>query len=479
MARRKIDIENDVRVVRHNALVEQPISQAKQQQVSRDIIDERLSIKNTSIMDMIGTLTKVTWFHIVTDSKESNYAINTNPINGIAYDDKKFDVYRNFEIKFQEKIDNSDEGDQETIRSYITEGNLVVMPRTIKPYENDMFAMMYLDKLIIYRITSVRVQTMESDPGFNCSFTQFKSDQYITVDDFIETLNVNNDYYFHHELVGSSYRPIITYSEEIYLSKLRKLYEEIGKIFIQNCYDETYNTYFLKYCGEDVPKITNNNNIKVRPLPNADSNKWYQWGLSYHDLFTEDLPLSLYDNLLCYFIKRHGIFKNINGTIYVPDTFLPLYEGMYSRSIFSAIEERDKTRFKNKNTFETSIKVQEPGISSMLIGRYNISHLDGSSGSSAQLLSPTLVDLIVSAPSSLNTPFNQKVYENYSSLIAEIIAIYVLKASSDLREPLMTLHDNISELYSDNVKSENIFYLYPMLGYVISKTLENAFKDKR
>lgn len=476
MARRRADLESDMRVVKHNALVNQPLSQANQQKVAKEIIDERLSIKNTSIIDMVGTLTEVCWFHQCTDTKQSNYAINTNPISDVAIDKKKYDVYRDFQVKFSDKINNSEDGESDVVRSYITDGNLTVLPRSIKPFENDLFAMLYLNKLTIYRITNVEVISLETDPGFRCSFTTYKSDKFLSIEDFIKTINVNKEYRYHPELVGSSFRPIITYEEDEFLDKMRALYTYIGRIFINNCYNSTFNSYFLTYCGEELPKITDINNIHNRPT-SIPSTIPSGMGMRYIDMAVEPLPITLYDNLLCHFIVKHQIFKEIDGTLYIPDKFLPVYDGMYMRSIFNALEERDKRRFINKDMTQVLFKIQEPGVSSLLVGRYNISHVDGSSGSSAQLLSDSLLDLIASMPPSLNLPFEQKEYANYSSLISEIIAIYMLKASSDLEKPLLTLYENVEQLYSDNVKAENIFYLYPMLGYVIQKTLERKFND--
>ena len=114
MARRRIDLENDKVVAQHNALVNQPVSQSLQQKVSRDIIDERLSNKNSAMIDMIGMLTPVTWFHQVVSGPNTQYSMNTSANSDIAFESKKYDVYNNFQVKFDGKIENSDEGDSET-----------------------------------------------------------------------------------------------------------------------------------------------------------------------------------------------------------------------------------------------------------------------------------------------------------------------------------------------------------------------------
>lgn len=481
MARRKIDLEGDNRVIRHNVLVNQPINQATQQKVSRNIINEKLNVKNTSVMNMINLTTQVTWYHLVNDGITSNFAIDTTPVSGIAFDDKKYDIIRNYDVRLDDPFSPTEEGDQETIRSQITEGSLTILPRTIKPNENDMFSLVYLDKLNFYRVTEVTPVSLEQDAGFKCSFSLFESDRHLTEKDFEERLQINRVYQFHMELVGSSYRPIITYDDEEFLTKMRKLYNTVGEIFIENCYDKALNTYFIRYEGKDSSKITDINNIyRFHRCPqgcNAPPNYRGYVGVDYHYYELDYVPINVYDNLLIYFMKKHRIFEEINKRIVCPDLLLPVYDGMYMRSIFAAVEERDDKRFKNKHTIETAIKVQEPGTSALLVGKYIVSHEDAPSMTSAQLLSQTLIDLIVNKPLDLTKPFREKEYNSYSALISEIIAKYVLRISSDHEEPLLALYENMSYLYKDSVMSENIFYLYPLLGYVINRTLEEKFKD--
>lgn len=489
MARRRIDLENDKVVAQHNALVNQPVSQSLQQKVSRDIIDERLSNKNSAMIDMIGMLTPVTWFHQVVSGPNTQYSMNTSANSDIAFESKKYDVYNNFQVKFDSKIENSDEGDSETVRSRITEGTLIVLPRSIKPFENDIICFVYLDKFNIYRITNVEPLSMESDQSFRCSFTLFMSDKFLTEKDFKESISIVNEYIFKPELVGTTYRPILTYKEDEFITNMRELYNTIGKIYIDNCYDTTLNTFFLRYYGSETNTLTHlkpqdfENPIDgsiVRPINELYYPKQFSsyYGQDPRVKYVEYYPINMYDNLMTYFIKTNRIFYEVEGQIYVPDLLLTIEEGVYMRSIFTAIEKRDPRRFVNKYTDSSKISVKHPGTSALLLGKYIISHFEGSTGTSVQLIPEVLKDLITNPPDSIIVPFREKQYDNYTALISEIIARHVLRISSDLEEPLNTLHENMCYLFSDSVKPENIYYLYPMLGYVIMKTLEEKFSEK-
>ena len=58
--------------------------QNKTEDMLSEIVDERTKMKNTSMMEMVGVLTTVTYYRSVKDP-QNNYASDSNGPNGVAF----------------------------------------------------------------------------------------------------------------------------------------------------------------------------------------------------------------------------------------------------------------------------------------------------------------------------------------------------------------------------------------------------------
>ena len=72
--------------------------QSNTEDMLSEIVDERTKMKNTSMMEMVGVLTTVTYYRSVKDP-QNNYASDSNGPNGVALDTKKYDEISKFKVK--------------------------------------------------------------------------------------------------------------------------------------------------------------------------------------------------------------------------------------------------------------------------------------------------------------------------------------------------------------------------------------------
>ena len=86
-----------------------------------EIVDERTKMKNTSMMEMVGVLTTVTYYRSVKDP-QNNYASDSNGPNGVALDTKKYDEISNFKVKINGSANFGQEG-EENNKSYESNGS--------------------------------------------------------------------------------------------------------------------------------------------------------------------------------------------------------------------------------------------------------------------------------------------------------------------------------------------------------------------
>lgn len=439
-----------------------------------NIIDEKQKMKNTSAIDMVGALTPVIYYQLVTKSSD-NYASSNNVQSDIAQDDHKYKLIKDFKVKFNGPIDSDNEGEEGTT-SYVTNGTITILPRTIKPYEGDLFVINYYNKKMCYVINTVTVKSFEQDSGFECAFSLYKQDFEPSSD------QITGSYNFVQELVGTSYRAVLKPEEYENLTKFQQLYKHLSSVYNTLFYNSILNVYVIKDYKATYSLKENNNNINSNTLGKLDG--FFRTTVNY---FRPQADFShvnrddhcCYDNFLNNFIKNNQVFRYFDDLLIAIDPLLPIDRIGYKRSVFNCIETRSVSNYKNKFVSPIKINACQPGVSALFVGKTNILHLDKPIPNVDDEVFPNslIKQLETGKSSDMNIPCDKKTYSSLESLIIETITRYVYNKTDDFVERFKILFDNIDDLYEHTIKEINIYYLFPILGYIIEKTIENLYKD--
>lgn len=447
--------------------------------VMTNIIENKEKLKNTSLINMIGVLTPVTYFHITHDPT-GNYATDTNGPNDISVNMNKYTKINNFKIRMSSE-NNFDNDIDEQEKSYISSGSMIILPRTLKPYENDMFVMKYYNKYLWYRVTSVKVKGFENDSGFECEFTLY---------DTLENFNIAKEFIIEEvdyiqELVGTTYRPIMASTDYAKLRKIQNLYNHLSGVFNSLFYDKRINCYLLKY-HEEVKtykeNITNINTLgKQKGLFRANYNLEFNINLPK----PVNMENIYYDSLLNEFIAKNNIFRSYDGLLIAIEPVLPQDRTVYRRSIFGCLETTSVSYYKNTIVSPINITISQPGLPAFFVGKKNIIHSaekslynSGNPDDEVELLPSNLVNRILNGKTlDLTTHCSKSVYGSVDSLIIETIVRYVYKHTDDFLDRFMYLHDHIDDLYETVIAHPNIYYLFPLLGFVIDKSVKTIYQD--
>ena len=243
-----------------------------------NIIEEKQKMKNTAMMDMAGVLTPVKYYQKVGDYK-NNYNVGNSQPNSISINLEKYYEIKDFKVKLTNSVSLEEDGDEDN-KSYITTGNLIILPRTIKPNEGDIFIMKYYQRTAAYMISKVDIKSYEEDSGFECEFTLYKENFVMDPNYIVKTYN------YIQELVGTSYRPILTSNEYSNLKKYEDIYNRLSSIFNNLFYDKQINGYFLKN-SNNKPIINENiNNINTLKSRNG----LYQGNSHREDRYMDVIP---------------------------------------------------------------------------------------------------------------------------------------------------------------------------------------------
>lgn len=272
--------------------------------------EDKLNSQYTRFLDQ--TPTYVTYYNI--NSTESTVDLGFSNVEKIlGYNSPiKFNEIVNFPIYGMEAIQLSiDEDEAGLDMDY--EGELIILPDTIKPYPNDFFIIEHKGKDFLFQVTSVEFDTIRSNNFYKIRF----SIKYVTEEDSSKiTKQVTGKYTCVVDNIGTEDKCIIENEILELLNKLQNTYTELMSKYIMYFYNKKYNTFIY---------VDINRNV-------------------------------VYDRYLNMFIQKHGLIYDgdTHKCIYLSnEDETPSYNLEYDRSLYKVYEMRKPKRM---NMFKFRLK---------------------------------------------------------------------------------------------------------------------------
>ena len=451
-----------------------------------NIIEEKQKLNNTSMIKMMSSLTSVTYYHIVPElSANNSIASDSSGPSDIGVETKKYQKIKNFLVKLDSGLSTSQEGEEDD-KNYSASGTLTILPRTIKPMEGDHFIMSYYNKTYCWKIDSVETLSFESDTGFKCEYSIYKENY-----DFPDSC-ISQVYTYHHEFIGTTYRPILTLEEYETLKNAGKLYDHLSDVYNSLFYDKVINGYIFKdYDYEKSNKhFMDNNNINTLGRRGGVFRGSYD-GEVYNII---DAPIKIrdeakaYDNFINEFMLKNKVFRKFEGILLSVEPMLAIDRVGYKRSIYNCLEANTVAYFKNTSVSPIEIKLLQNGVCSYLVGKKNVIyhpenddynvHLPVKPGPHSHFFPQTLTDQLLNGKSlDMEVKCTGKVYSSIDNFIIETITRYVYNKTDDFIDRIKYLYEHIDSLYEHEISYNNIFYLFPLLGYVLEHSLRKIYSD--
>ena len=445
-------------------------------EVMSDIIAEKLKMKASSAMHMVGILTPVLYYQAVADGS-NNYNVDANGPSDINYDTKKYIEIKDFRVKLSNatNFENANEDDE---KSYESNGSMIILPRTIKPNVGDMFIMKYYGRNIAYMVNSVETISMENDSGFECQYIIYKENYNVPEN------QITSHKLYRHELVGTSYRPILTSNEYDLLKKFEKVYDHMSDVFNDLFYDRDIDSYLCKNYEKSKCKVKflDNNNINTLGKRKGVFRASYQGDCMTHTNLPNIIPTEdvIYDNLLNKFVSKNRIFNHYSGLLLSVEPKMGDDRVGYKRSVFGCLEAQSVVNYKNTFVSPTKIEILNPAINAYFVGKLNVIHSDSIIPNDVNY---KLFDdlrnglLMVQKSTDLNTKCTNTVYQSMEAFLVETIVRYVYNKCDDFMDRFKYLYDNIDKLYEHEMSYFDIYYLFPMIGYIISNKLNEIYSN--
>lgn len=429
------------------------------------IVEKKRKIHESLLLNFSGTTTTVTYFSRLTPPGTENMR-NSTTTNTISTNIDKYRRINNLEVKLEDTINISNEGD-DIAKSYVRNGVMKILPNTITPYSGDFFSFNYMGRPTLFQVNTVNKEAQELNSSWIVEFEIASNGENFNYDSWILKDRIQEEVYYVSAHMGTNYKTIVTKAEEIDLNTLKTFYNYLGRIYNSYFFDKTLNVYLLKnvYFHDPnktqtlIKQVNSNNNI-------------------YGDL-------TYYDNFLNYFMRKNGVFSIIDDKIITPSTIAGFQELDYLSSIFSAISNKDKDMLRYKFTDVEHISSCSTYIPPTLFGFEYVKHVNYSNNVTIELFPENFFESIENFNYLYLSRFEDRVYNTDTALMTEIIALFLCKIPDDkkqfkldeLHKRLIYLNERREKLLVDNVFPQYIFYLYPIIGFIINDLLKLKYTN--
>lgn len=420
----------------------------------------REEIKNTPIIKMAQNRHIVTYFNQKLDTNNDSH-INTNDMNQIDPEYKRYNRIDNFVVLFPDVL-NLDTVKTDTSFLSAEKGSIVILPNTIAPFPNDIFLLEKVSGNTLYRITEVESSIVEDYPSYTLNFEVLEED--VDLDNNLMTNLVIGHYVFSYNHIGTGFRSVFKKSEYENITMLRDLYHYMGNIYRENFYDNKLNSFFLYYEKENGDKT-------IKEFIDADGSPFISPYYGDYDGKT------FYDPELINFIVNNEIFKYLDGEkLVIPTVYHDIRSknSFYNKTIFYSMETKNK-KIPYKYQMPIELYYGTPGFSPVIRKKIILKHVSSISNGIYSFFPPQLMDSIESFQE--NTNHRDSFYDHIYLLLNEITAHYLNNVNTTIDDKLKFLYEKRNEL-NENRYKEYMFYMYPILAYIISERLKSLSDEE-
>ena len=362
----------------------------------------------------------VTYYNINTESTTIDPGIQTHYSNLGDQSPLRFNKINNTYLYGIGRVElNASYGDWGVEGSEIT-GECVTLPNTFQPFPNDYFSINYLDRDLLFKVISVTPDTL--DNGANFYKIEYKLDQHGweegTIEDKVEkvfNMKITN--------FGTNRKVIMTEEESEFEDSMEDLVAKLQIFYSDIFYDTTVQTFAFSQDGA-----------------------------------------KFYDPYMIEFIIRNDIL-NMEEFLYIAHaTVLSKFFGIeYSKSIFTAVENRRMDQVKKFNNQFCGIAVEEPNslLSHHSQAYYQMTY-------SKVQLSFTVAKFMVFNTDLYEHIVNNQLYTENNKLCYNILINYFNGVDSTLKDI------NLAIEYMDIIDGKESFYLIPFLIYILNKNTDSV-----
>lgn len=471
-------LTDDVEKLRYGGGVGYIKPQEEEQRIANAVLQDRIDTKKTPLSRMTGLKTSVIYYHQKTTGR-NDYVVNTANIGTLDINKLNFIKISDFIIICQGEMSTNTENTEMSVDINV-DGELKVLPSTIKPLVNDHFIMFVGDKECLFRVTNVSKTTIETDASYLVSYTLVED----SLNEKRKELEIctTDKYNFVYSHVGTSFRTLFKEEEYVSLEKMEKMYKTMSRLYNELFYDKYKNTYLLEYdCAEIKDEYGNpllESDYIEQPYIVALSNEEVKNGVKPKEPKMNNTDVwfgsFFYDRMLIEFITKTGLFTRVGRKIFRISQLQGDLDKWYSKTIFYAVEHQINKLLRFKYHLPSPVTRVTIASTLNLYGTVSLEPLVEKTQNGLELYPHDLINYIMwsGIPERSLNNVSINTYKDMIELMCEVIGMYVNKKENYIVDRLMLMYDKLDEFYSLSIKDQNTFYLFPILSYIIQKIMD-------
>ena len=447
-----------------------------EQRIGNAVIQDKLDVKNTPLSRLTSITTSVIYYAHDT-SDRNDYITNTGNISSVSVNKEALNKIKDFVIICQDALNVSLEKN-ENKSSLMGEASAKILPKTIKPLINDHFVMQTLDKRNLYRVTDVNKTSIENDSAYEITYqlVEENASHNTTLLSELEK-NVVATFRFVYSHVGTEFRTLFREDEYSALATLEQMYGDIASAYVENFYNKDKNTFILPYDCATIKDEYGSALAESRIMEkryysvNFENKEMEPPRLNNSDVWYGSL---MYDRMLIEFITRTSLFTNVDRHTYYISKLQEDLERWYSKTIFYALEHQSVGKLTFKYHLPSPITRITVASTMNLYGLVSLEPLPGYVDGCLSLYPKCLIKYLYWEGCE-DRSIKDVTLNTYSSIvdfICEIIGLYVNKREDAILSRLILLNEHFSEFSEIGIRDQNEFYLFPLLAFVIRKTMD-------
>ena len=152
----------------------------------------------------------------------------------------------------------------------------------------------------------------------------------------------------------------------------------------------------------------------------------------------------------------------------------------YRRSVFGCVETQSIANYKHNCVSPIAIEILTPEINSYLVGKMNAVHdsVSYTKPGQKEFFPESLKEHLINGRNyDMSLKCSGTVYNSLDSMMIETIMRYIYKKTEDFDERFLYLYENIDNLYEHDISYANIYYLFPLIGFILEKQLEEMYNN--
>lgn len=209
-----------------------------------NLLDNVLNSKFTTYLQGNGTPMFVTYYNIDDTTSTTNNGTFT-PDQALGPNSPlRFNKIENFPVYGLKDLIPSIDELEGNLYDLTIDGEVVILPNTIKPNGYDYFVCYYLDSYIIFTVTNIEFSSIKSNNYYKLSISlkDINHPEYL---DCLNNQTVHN-YIAKLDNIGTQDRVILESQIDIEVTQLQKVRDHLIEYYIDSFYDKRYNCLILR-----------------------------------------------------------------------------------------------------------------------------------------------------------------------------------------------------------------------------------------